>query len=99
MEEPFKDINQAELGNAAQIDSQVQAQVTGQAQQAQATVATQYDATVPSKVSMWTKFKNFLFQDVVVSLTPRQEQIVKFWTQDIDEEKVKGFMFQKINFK
>ncbi len=95
MEEPFNNINQPELGNVADVQ-----QAQQQAQQAQqAAQATQYSATVPSKVSMWTKFKNFLFQDVVVTLTPRQEQIVNFWTQDIDEEKVKGFMFQKINFK
>ncbi len=86
MEEPFNNINQPELGNVAEA-------------QQQAAQATQYDAAVPSKVSMWTKFKNFLFQDVVVTLTPRQEQVINFWTQDIDEEKVKGFMFQKINFK
>ena len=93
MEEPFNNINQPELGNVA--DAQQQAQQQAQ----QAAQATQYDAAVPSKVSMWTKFKNFLFQDVVVTLTPRQEQVINFWTQDIDEEKVKGFMFQKINFK
>ena len=42
---------------------------------------------VPAKVSPWTSFKNFLFQDIVVELTPKQEKVFKevrdFWTQEI----------------
>ena len=42
---------------------------------------------VPATVSPWTSFKNFLFQDVVVELTPKQEKVFSevrnFWTQEI----------------
>ncbi len=42
---------------------------------------------VPAKVSAWTSFKNFLFQDIVVEITPKQQRIFKevrdFWTQEI----------------
>lgn len=66
-------------------------------------IGNQFDASVPTKISAWTKFKNFLFQDVVVTMTPRQEEVFNnihnFWHQEIDETEVKNFMFQKINFK
>ena len=29
---------------------------------------------VPAKVSAWTSFKNFLFQDIVVEITPKQQK-------------------------
>ena len=42
---------------------------------------------VPAEVSPWTSFKNFLFQELVVELTPKQEKVFKevrdFWTQEI----------------
>ncbi len=42
---------------------------------------------VPAKVSPWTAFKNFLFQEIVIELTPKQEKVFKevrdFWTQEI----------------
>ena len=42
---------------------------------------------VPAKVSPWTSLKNFLFQDIVVELTPKQKKVFKevrdFWTQEI----------------
>ena len=65
-------------------------------------IKNQFDASVPSKISTWTKIKNFLFQDITVELTPRQEATFKaindFWHQEITTEQVQGFMFQKINF-
>ena len=36
-------------------------------------VENQFDTAVPTKVTMWTKIKNFLFQDITVELTPKQE--------------------------
>lgn len=55
---------------------------------------------VPAKVSPWTSFKNFLFQDVVVELTPKQEKVFKevreFWTQEIYFDK--GFHLRKNRF-
>lgn len=65
-------------------------------------IGNQFDTAVPSKVSIWTKVKNFLFQDITVELTPKQEATFKaindFWSQEIDEEEVHGFLFQKIQF-
>lgn len=65
-------------------------------------IKNQFDASVPSKISTWTKIKNFLFQDIVVELTPRQEATFKaindFWHQEIDETQAKSFLFQKIQF-
>ena len=29
-------------------------------------IANQFDAGVPTKISTWTKIKNFLFQEVIV---------------------------------
>ncbi len=46
---------------------------------------------VPAKVSPWTSFKNFLFQDIVVELTPKQAKVFKevreFWTQEVYYDK------------
>ena len=65
-------------------------------------IKNQFDASVPSKISTWTKIKNFLFQDITVELTPRQEATFKaindFWHQEIDETQAKSFLFQKYNF-
>lgn len=65
-------------------------------------IQNQFDTAVPSKISTWTKIKNFLFQEITVELTPKQEATFKaiddFWHQEIDEEKAKGFLFQKIHF-
>ena len=65
-------------------------------------VKNQFDAAVPTKVSMWTKVKNFLLQDITIELTPKQEATFKaindFWHQEISDEQAYGFLFQKIKF-
>ena len=65
-------------------------------------IKNQFEAAVPTKVSIWTKIKNFLLQDITVELTPKQEATFKaindFWHQEIDEEQVHGFLFQRIQF-
>ena len=65
-------------------------------------IGNQFDATVPTKISTWTKIKNFLLQDITVELTPKQEATFKaindFWHPEITTEQVHGFLFQKINF-
>lgn len=65
-------------------------------------IGNQFDTTVPTKISTWTKIKNFLLQDITVELTPKQEATFKaindFWHQEITTEQVHGFLFQKINF-
>lgn len=56
--------------------------------------------TLPSKVSVWTKVKNFLFQEIKVDLTPKQEKVFQevhdFWHQDITWQSFKEFWLQDI---
>ncbi len=50
---------------------------------------------LPAQISIWTKVKNFLFQDLTVTLTPKQEKVFQevhdFWHQDVHD-----FLFQEI---
>ena len=52
-------------------------------------------AGVPTKVSTWTKIRNFLFQEITVTMTPKQQKVLQevhdFWHQD-----AKDFLFQEI---
>ena len=65
-------------------------------------IGNQFDASVPTKVSAWTKIKNFFMQEIKVELTPREAEVFgkinDFWHQDITEEKAYGFLFQKLDF-
>ena len=57
------------------------------------------NSALPAKVSIWTKFKDFLFQDVdemQLILTPREKKFVDFWCQDVTLDKVYNFMFKEI---
>ena len=58
---------------------------------------------LPTKVSMWTKIKNFFLQDIKVELTPKQQkvedEINEFLHQEITWGKVKDFLFQEVKFK
>ena len=38
---------------------------------------------LPAKVSIWSRIKNFLCQDIVVELTPKQEKVLTFLKQSI----------------
>ncbi len=61
-------------------------------------------AGLPKEVSVWSKIKAFLLQDVnrdiVVTMTPHQEKVLRevhdFWFQEINFGKVKDFLFQDI---
>ena len=56
----------------------------------------------PAKVSVWTKLKGFLLQDVSeikLELTPGEQKFVNFWTQDVSVDKVYNFLFQEVKFK
>lgn len=59
--------------------------------------------SLPTKVSVWTKIKNFLFQDIKVELTPKQQkvedEINEFLHQEITWGKIHDFLFQEISFK
>lgn len=58
---------------------------------------------LPTEISVWTKVKNFLFQDIKVELTPKQEKVFKevhdFWHQDITGKDVHNFLFHEITAK
>ena len=66
--------------------------------------ATTAQAGLPQEVSVWSKIKSFLLQDVnrdiVVTMTPHQAKVLKevhdFWFQEINLGKVKDFLFQDI---
>jgi len=55
---------------------------------------------LPTKVSTWTKIKNFLFQEITVELTPKQEKVFQevhdFWHQDVTWQGIKDFWLQDI---
>lgn len=59
-------------------------------------------AGLPTKVGFWSKFKNFLFQDITVELTPAQQrvedEINEFLHQEVTWQGVKSFLFQEIKF-
>ena len=64
------------------------------------------NVTLPQEVSVWSKIKAFLLQDVnrdvVITMTPKQEKVLRevhdFWFQEINFGKVKDFLFQEITF-
>ena len=53
-------------------------------------------ADVPAEISTWTKIKNFLFQEITLTMTPKQELVFQevhdFWHQEVD----RNFWFQEI---
>ena len=64
------------------------------------------NSALPQEVSVWSRIKAFLLQDVnnevVITMTPYQEKVLKevhdFWFQEITLGKVKDFLFQEITF-
>lgn len=57
-------------------------------------------ANLPAKIGLWTKIKNFLFSDIVVTATPAQEEFLNkvdaFVTQEVNFKKAHDFLFQEI---
>ena len=55
---------------------------------------------VPTQISRWTKVRNFLFQEVKITMTPKQEKVLHevhdFWHQEITGQKIHDFLFQEI---
>ena len=55
---------------------------------------------LPTEVSVWTKIRNFLCQDIALELTPQQEKVFQevhdFWTQENTGEKDHDFLFYEI---
>ncbi len=75
----------------------------------------EYDSTeeangqnLPQKVSIWSKIKNFLFQEIdlskpiVLELTPKEEKVLTevhdFLFQDVKFPELHDFLFQEIHF-
>ena len=60
-------------------------------------------SNLPTEVSVWTKIRNFLCQDIALELTPKQEKVFQevhdFWTQEITGQKVHDFFFYEITGK
>ena len=58
---------------------------------------------LPTEISVWSKIRNFLFQDIALELTPKQEKVFQevhdFWTQEITGQKVHDFFFYEITGK
>lgn len=56
--------------------------------------------TLPTKVSPWTKVKNFLFQEIKIEMTPMQAKVLgevrDFWCQEITGADLKEFLFQEV---
>ena len=63
-------------------------------------------SNLPGVVSVWSKIRAFLFQEIDLNkeikleLTPKQEKVFQevhdFWCQEITAQKVKDFLFQEI---
>lgn len=55
---------------------------------------------LPAEVSIWTKIRNFLCQDITLELTPKQEKVFQevhdFWHQEITTQNVHDFLFYDI---
>lgn len=55
---------------------------------------------LPTEVSVWTKIRNFLCQDIKLELTPKQEKVFQevhdFWHQEITGQDVHDFLFYEI---
>lgn len=69
-----------------------------------ATGTTAQATGLPQEVSIWSKIKAFLLQDVnrdvVITMTPKQEKVLRevhdFWFQEVNFGKIKDFLFQDI---
>ena len=58
------------------------------------------EKALPAKVSVWSKVKKFLCQEITVELTPKQEKVFQevhdFWHQEITAKSIHDFWFQEI---
>lgn len=83
------------------MGEQFEENILGEVEMNQEEVKTEFN--LPTKVSVWTKIKNFLFQDIKVELTPKQQkvedEINEFLHQEITWKKVHDFLFQEVKFK
>lgn len=61
---------------------------------------TKVESNLPAKISVWTKIRNFLFQDMVIELTPKQEkvfaEVYDFWHKEITGKNIHDILFYEI---
>lgn len=59
--------------------------------------------TAIAEISPWSKFKSFLFKEIKLELTPKQEKVFKevhdFWHYDITGEDVKKVLLHEITWQ
>ena len=53
-------------------------------------------ADVPAEISTWTKIKNFLFQEITLTMTPKQELVFQEVHDFSHQEVNRDFWFQEI---
>ncbi len=57
---------------------------------------------LPANPSVWTKVKNFLFQEIKVELTPKQQEFENRMNEVLNQEvtfkKLHDFLFQEVKF-
>lgn len=53
-------------------------------------------ADVPAEISTWTKIKNFLFQEITLTMTPKQELVFQEVHDFLHQEVNRDFWFQEI---
>lgn len=57
---------------------------------------------LPTQISVWSKIKTFLFQEIKVELTPKQQafedKLNEVLHTEITFKSVKDFLFQEIKF-
>lgn len=57
---------------------------------------------LPAKQTPWSKFKTFLFQDITIELTPKQQEFEnrmnEVLNQEITFKKLHDFLFQEVHF-
>ena len=59
-------------------------------------------SNLPAKIGIWSKVKGFLFQEVVLELTPREEKVLNevhdFLFQEVKFPELHDFLFQEVKF-
>ena len=57
---------------------------------------------LPTQVTVWNKIRRFLFTDINLELTSKQEKVLEevydFWNQDVSAEDIKEVLFYEITF-
>ena len=58
---------------------------------------------LPAKQTPWSKFKAFLFQEITIELTPKQQEFEnrmnEVLNQEITFKKLHDFLFQEVSFR